>query len=103
DGLEAVLPQGECGVHAAIVEFDPLADAVRAASEDHDFLPRRRVRFALLLIGAVQVRREGFEFGGARVDALVGWLETLLHARRAHRVFIGAEHAPELPVAEPRA
>jgi glycosyltransferase involved in cell wall biosynthesis len=40
DGLVAVLAHGEGGVHAAVVELDALADAVRAAAEDHDL--RRR-------------------------------------------------------------
>ena len=32
DGFDAVFAQRECGVHAAVVEFDALADAVGAAS-----------------------------------------------------------------------
>ena len=36
DGLEAGLAQREGGLAAAVVELDPLADAVRAAAEDHD-------------------------------------------------------------------
>ncbi len=36
DRLVALLPQGEGGVDAAVVELDPLADPVRAAAQDHD-------------------------------------------------------------------
>ena len=36
DGLEPVLAQRERRVHAAVVELDALADAIRAAAEDHD-------------------------------------------------------------------
>ena len=35
-GLEAGVAQRERGVHAAVVELDALADAVRTAAEDHD-------------------------------------------------------------------
>ena len=50
DGLVAGVAQREAGMAAAIVELDALADAVRAAAEDHDLLavataaPRRRAR-----------------------------------------------------------
>ncbi len=37
-GLVAEFAQGEGGVDAAVVELDALADAVRAAAEDHDLL-----------------------------------------------------------------
>jgi hypothetical protein len=38
DGLVARIAERETGVAAAIVELDPLADAVRAAAEDDDLL-----------------------------------------------------------------
>jgi hypothetical protein len=38
DGLVAVLAQRERGMHAAVVELDALADAVRTAAEHHDLL-----------------------------------------------------------------
>ena len=82
-GLEPLLAQREGRVAAAVVELDALADAVRAAAEDDDLLPRRRVRFALLLVGAVQVRRERLEFRGAGVDPLVGGLRPCSRRARA--------------------
>ena len=42
--LVARVGQRERGVHAAVVELDALADAVRAAAEDHDRRPRRAAR-----------------------------------------------------------
>ena len=42
DRLDAQLAQGEAGVAAAVVELDPLADAVRSAAEDHDPPPLSR-------------------------------------------------------------
>ena len=46
-GLVADLARGEGGVHAAVVELDALADAVRAAAEDHDLALRRTARTSL--------------------------------------------------------
>jgi hypothetical protein len=40
DGLEAVLLEREGGVDAAVIEFNALADAVRAAAEDHHLFLR---------------------------------------------------------------
>ena len=44
DGLEAVFLQREGRMHAAVVELDALADAVRAAAEDHDLAAVGRAR-----------------------------------------------------------
>ena len=44
DGLVAVLAHRERGVHAAVVELDALADAVRPAAQHHDLLARRSAR-----------------------------------------------------------
>ena len=68
---------GHRGVHAAVVELDALADAVRAGAEDDD---ARLVAAADLVAGLagaealparVVVRRLGGELGRARVDGLV--------------------------------
>jgi len=72
DGLEAELAQGEAGMDAAVVELDALADAVRAATEDHDFLAVVVAHLVLDAVGGVVVRREGFELGGASVHEAVG-------------------------------
>ena len=37
DGFVALLPDGEGGMDAAVVEFNALADPVGAAAQDHDF------------------------------------------------------------------
>ena len=72
DGLEAELAQGEAGMDAAVVELDALADAVRAAPEDHDFLAVVVAHFVLDAVGGVVVRREGLELGRAGVHEAVG-------------------------------
>src|SRR5205807_1578980 len=71
DGLEAVLAQLQRGVHAAVVELDPLPDAVGPAAEDHDLAGAARARLALLLVSRVEIRGRGRELGRAGVDALV--------------------------------
>ena len=58
-------------MHAAVVEFDALADTVRTAAQDHDLVTGRRVGLALLLVGRVQVRSVGGELGRTGVDTLV--------------------------------
>ena len=44
--VAADLAHGHRGVHAAVVELDPLADAVRARAEDHDARPRAAAHLA---------------------------------------------------------
>src|SRR5207248_108658 len=71
DRLVAVLAQRERRVHAAVVELDALPDAVRSATEHDDLPAAGGLRFALLLVRRIHVRRPGREFAGAGVDALV--------------------------------
>ena len=65
---------------AAVVELDALADAVRAAPEDHDFLAVVVAHLVLDAVGGVVVRREGLELGGAGVHEAVGGSHTILDA-----------------------
>src|SRR3546814_16871810 len=44
DAPEPVLAQAERGVHAAVVELDALADAVRPAAQHHHILAARGLR-----------------------------------------------------------
>src|SRR3990167_1426878 len=71
DGLVPVFTQRQGGVHAAVVELDALADAVRPAAEDHDLVAARRRRLALFLVGRIHIGGVADELGGAGVDALV--------------------------------
>jgi hypothetical protein len=57
-------------VHAAVVELDPLADAVRPPAQDHHLAAAGGLGLALLLVRRVEVRGEGLELGGAGVDPL---------------------------------
>ena len=71
------LAQRVGGVHAAIVELDALADAVRPAAEDDDLFPVRDLGLVgqrageRRLVGRIHVSRRRGEFGRAGVDALI--------------------------------
>ena len=79
DRLDPGLAQRIGGVNAAVVELDPLADAVRPAAEDDHLAAVGRLRLAFrraalprrALVGRVHVRGAGVELGGAGVDSLV--------------------------------
>ena len=71
DGLEPVLAQLQGRVHTTVVELDALADAVRAAAQDHDLAAIGGIRLAFLLVGGIEVGGRGREFRRAGVDALV--------------------------------
>lgn len=71
DGFKAVIAQRQRRMHAAVVELDALADAVGATAQDHDLVAVGRQRLALVLVGRIQIRGAGGEFGGAGIHALV--------------------------------
>ncbi len=91
DGLVAVFAQRQRRVHTAVVEFDALADAVRAAAEDHDLLAVGRVGLALFIVGRVHIGRVGGELGRAGVDPLVHRADAQRVAALAH-LLVGAVH-----------
>ena len=71
DGLVTGLTEREDCVHAAVVELDPLTDAIGPASEDDDLAPIARLRLALVLVGRIEIGRMRDELRGAGIDALV--------------------------------
>ncbi len=103
DRLEARLAQRECRVHAAVVELDPLADAVRAAAEDHDLLFLRRPRLVFPVIGRVVVGRVGLELRGAGIHQLVAGDDPLLPAQYANGFLVRTQALRDLRVAEAHA
>ncbi len=100
DGLEPVLAQRQRGVHAAVVELDALADAVRAAAEHHDLAAVGRLRLALVLVGRVHVGGGGGELGGAGVHPLVDRAHAEGLAQRAQRRFVGARQRGQARIGE---
>ena len=85
----------------AVVELQPLADTVRPAAKDDDFLARRRIGFAFLLERAVHIRREGLELGGAGIDPLVSGTQTCFDPGLAHGALVAAKDHAEVTIAEP--
>ena len=98
DGLVAVFAHGQRGVHAAVVEFNALADAVGAAAENHDFFAAGGFGLAFFFVGGIQVGRAGGEFGGAGVHALVDGAHAQRVAVRAHGVLIRVQELGQAPV-----
>ena len=87
DRVDALRAQRHRGVHAAVVELDALADADRAAAEDHHGVRRERRggrSLVLVLVGRVVVGRGGFELRRARVDALEDLAQSCGVAARAN-------------------
>ena len=69
---------------AAIIEFDSLADAIRATAQNHDLGPRLGVGFVLVLVRGIQVRRERLEFRGAGIDAFENRSNAVARALQPH-------------------
>ena len=85
--FKARFAQGECGVNAAIVKLDALADAVRAAAENHHFLTVGRARLAFFFVSGIEVGGFGGELGGAGIDAFIDGMQLQRVAVFAHFFF----------------
>ena len=90
DRLVPRLPQSQGGMHAGVVELDPLADAVRTRAQDDHSLLVPRLDLGLGVVAGVVVRRVGGELGGTGVDGLE-------HRTDAQRVPHATDHV--LPTA----
>src|SRR5690606_41579422 len=71
DSLETIFAQCKRRVDTAIVELNPLPDAVGATAKNDDLLAISGCRFAFVLVGRVHVGGFGGELGCAGIDALV--------------------------------
>ncbi len=100
DGLVAGFLERERRVHAAVVELDSLADAVRAAAQDHDLLPIGRIRLAEFLVRGIEVGRVARELGRTAVDSLEYRPDVLFVTRRSDDLFLDADQVCDAPVAE---
>src|SRR5438067_9826538 len=67
DGFETELAQGECGMDAAIIEFDALANAIGPATENHDFALTAFAALVLASVGGVVRGGIGLKFSLARI------------------------------------
>src|SRR5471030_2594964 len=100
DGLVAVFAHRQRRVDAAVIEFDTLADAVRATAQHHDFFLVGRLGLALFIVGRVHIRGVGREFGGAGVDPLVDRTDVQSVALRAHGLGVGLQQEGQAAVRE---
>ena len=87
-------------MHAAIIEFNTLADAVWPATQNDDFLPRCRAAFAdwnakTAFIGRIHIGRFRSEFGSASINALIGGRDTKLGAQSRHIGFAASGEVRE--------
>src|SRR5690606_1698860 len=100
DGLVPVVAQRKCGVYAAVIELDALADTVRAAAEYHHFLSVGRLRLALFFVSRVHVSRRGRELGRAGIDTLIDRPDTELMATRANHRLVDANQRRQAGIGE---
>ena len=101
DGFKAVLLERERGVDAAVIKFDPLADAIRPAAENHHFLLRGVFDLVVAaVVGRIIIRRVSLELGGAGVHEPVAGHEAEFFPQRADFVLGGAGQMGDLPVGE---
>ncbi len=98
DALDAHLPQGQGGLHAAVVELDALPDAVGAAAQDDHLAPLGDPDLVFLLIGGVVVGGVGLELRRAGVHQFVDRLDAVGRPGGSHGLFRGAAEPAELHV-----
>ena len=102
NGLKPSFLQRVSGMDAAIIEFNTLADAVRPATQDDDFLPRSGAAFAYgraetAFIGGIHIRRLRCEFRRAGINPLIDRHHAKLGAKCRHISFGAAgEHCQPL-------
>ena len=100
DGLVAGLRQCEGGVHAGVVEFDALPDAVRSGAENDDLTAVTGDNLGLVVVAGVVVRREGGKLPRTGVDSLEHGAHAENVAHGAHIRFAKATQLANLGVRE---
>jgi hypothetical protein len=71
DRLESELAQSERGVHAAVVEFNTLADPVWAAAQDHNLAFAALAPLVLIAVRRIVVRGVRFKLRRAGIHEAV--------------------------------
>ena len=66
-------------------------------------MPGKRERFVFRIVGAVEVRRLGFELGGASVDHLVDGEDAPFLAKVAHLLGQPVRQRADVRIREPQA
>ena len=98
DGFITHFPQSHGGVHAAVVEFNPLANAVRAAAQDEDFFSACFAGFIFISIGGIKVGGVGFELRGTGIHQPVSGHNALFQTFLPDVFFRGSPGQGDLPV-----
>ncbi len=98
DGLEAQFLEREAGLHAAIVELNALADAVRPAAQDDHLAPVGWLGFVAGLVGGIKIGRVRLELSRASVHAVVAGLQPGGEAMLPHLQRAGAAGGTRLQV-----
>ena len=89
DGFVTILAHRKRGMHTAIIEFDALTDAIRAAAQHHDLVVCGGIRLALQLVGGIHVCGRRGKLRRAGIDALERRFHTKFEPISAHVAFLG--------------
>ena len=100
DGFVAVFTHGQGRVYTAVVEFDALANPVRATTDHHDLVAITGVRLALFLIGGVHVGGVGGKLGGTGIHPLVDRTDVQIVAQLAQADFRDAQQLGQTGIGE---
>ena len=87
-------------VHARVVEFDALPDAVGPGAEDDHFVPIGRLGFVFFVVGRVVVRSLGLELRSTGIDGLVHRTKSPRMPQLANLVFREPAQRADLRIAE---
>ncbi len=102
DGFEPEFTQGERGVDAAVIEFNPLADAIGPAAQNHDFALPAFASLVLIPVGRIIIRRVRFEFRSAGIDQSISGSDLFSDSPTANGFFRNAICDCELSIGEPQ-
>ena len=100
DGFVAVFAHGKRGVYAAVVKLNALPDAVRPATEHHDFFLVGGFGFALFFVGGVQVGNICGKFCRAGIYPFVDGAHAQRVAVRAHSLLAASSELGQAAVRE---
>ncbi len=90
DRFDVFLPQREGRVNTAVVEFDALADAVGAATQDHHLGTVGGPGFVFRFVGGIVIGSVGFKFGRTGIHQFVDRFDAVSEALLPHRFLVHA-------------
>ena len=98
DGFEPEFTQGERGVDAAVIEFNPLADAIGPAAQNHDFAFAAFALLILVAVGRIIIRRISFEFSSAGINQSISGNDFIRNTLGPYLPFLLPVRDRQLPV-----